>query len=185
MSYRHITVEPLTPTIGATVHGVNLAEPLADATFREIHDAWMAHCVLFFRDQDMTPEQHLAFGRRFGPLHIHPAAPYAHGNPELMVIETNRDSKRNNGSGWHSDVSADEEPPLGTILHLHEVPRPGRRHAVGEHGARLRRPVPVARRPAGTPDRVARRGITRVCTVTTRHSASSPARSIPWCGPTP
>ena len=125
MSYRHIAVEPLTPTIGATVHGVDLGAPLSEAAFREIHDAWMEHCVLFFRDQAMTPEQHLAFGRRFGPLHIHPAAPYAHGNPELMVIETNRDSKRNNGSAWHSDVSADEEPPLGTILHLHEVPPRG------------------------------------------------------------
>ena len=125
MSYRQIAVEPLTPTIGATVHGVDLGAPLSDAAFREIHDAWMQHCVLFFREQAMTPEQHLAFGRRFGPLHIHPAAPYAHGNPELMVIETNRDSKRNNGSGWHSDVSADEEPPLGTILHLHQVPPQG------------------------------------------------------------
>ena len=123
--YRHIAVEPLTPTIGAVVSGVDLARPLPDDTFQEIHDAWMQHCVLLFRNQVMTPEQHLAFGRRFGPLHVHPAAPYAHGTPELMVIETNRGSKRNNGSGWHSDVSADEEPPLGTILHLHEVPSQG------------------------------------------------------------
>ena len=125
MAYRHIAVEPVTPTIGAVVYGVNLGDTLSDEAFAELHDAWMRHCVLFFRDQEMTPEQHLAFGRRLGPLHIHPAAPYAHGNPELMVIETNRDSKRNNGSGWHSDVSADEEPPLGTILHLHEVPAAG------------------------------------------------------------
>ena len=123
--YRHIAVEPLTPTIGAVVSDVDVGRPLPDATFQEIHDAWMQHGVLLFRDQVMTPEQHLAFGRRFGPLHIHPAAPYAHGNPELMVIETNQGSKRNNGSGWHSDVSADEEPPLGTILHLHEVPSQG------------------------------------------------------------
>lgn len=85
----------------------------------------MDHLVVFFRNQLMTPEDHLDFGRRFGPLHIHPAAPYAHDNPELMVIRTDKTSFRNNGSGWHSDVSADEEPPLASILHLHEVPAQG------------------------------------------------------------
>ena len=123
--YRHIDVSPLTPTIGAVVEGVDLARPMDDAVFEEVHRAWMEHLVLFMREQRMTPEQHLAFGRRFGELHVHPAAPYAHGNPELMVIHTDADSKRNNGSGWHSDVSADEEPPLGSILHLHTVPAAG------------------------------------------------------------
>ena len=97
MPYETIEVEPLTPTIGAVVHGVDLAEPLGDALFDELHDAWMQHLVLFFRDQTMTPDQHLEFGRRFGPLHIHPAAPYANGNPELMVIHTDANSTRNNG----------------------------------------------------------------------------------------
>lgn len=124
MPYQHIAVEPLTPTIGAVVSGATIADA-NDATLAEIHDAWMEHCVLFFRDQTLTPEQHLAFGRRFGPLHVHPAAPYAHGDPALMVIHTDAASKRNNGAGWHSDVSADAEPPLGTILHLHQAPRQG------------------------------------------------------------
>ena len=124
MPYRHIAVEPVTPTIGAVVRGVRLAE-VDDATVAEIHDAWMEHCVLFFREQTLTPEQHLAFGRHFGPLHVHPAAPYAHGDPALMVIHTDAHSKRNNGSGWHSDVSADAEPPLGSILHLHQAPSQG------------------------------------------------------------
>lgn len=123
--YRHIEVSPLTPTIGAVVGGVDLAQPMDDAVFEEVHRAWMEHLVLFMREQRITPEQHLAFGRRFGELHIHPAAPYAHGDPALMVIHTDADSKRNNGSGWHSDVSADEEPPLGSILHLHSVPSAG------------------------------------------------------------
>ena len=124
-AFRHIEVEPLTPAIGAVVHGVDLAQPLTDAAFGELHDAWMRHLVLFMHDQRMTPEQHLAFGRRFGELHIHPAAPYAHGDPALMVIHTDETSRRNNGSGWHSDVSADEEPPLGSILHLHRLPSHG------------------------------------------------------------
>lgn len=120
-----IHVEPLNPVIGAIVHGVDLAEPIDDATFSAIHDAWMNHHVLFFQNQQISPTQHLDFGRLFGPLHIHPAAPYAHGNPELMIIRTDDSSKRNNGNGWHSDVSADEEPPLGSILHIHEVPSSG------------------------------------------------------------
>ncbi len=119
-----LTVQPLTPTIGAIVTGVDLAQ-LDDATFAAIHDAWMQHQVLFFRDQNLTPEQHLAFGRRLGPLHIHPAAPYAHGQPELMVIHTDKDSHRNNGNGWHTDVSADEEPPMASLLHLHQLPSQG------------------------------------------------------------
>lgn len=125
MQYQLIEVEPLTPTIGATIHGADLTKPLSDEMFNEIHDAWMAHLVIFFRNQPMSPEQHLDFGRRFGELHIHPAAPFAHGDPELMIVRTDENSFRNNGSGWHSDVSADEEPPLGSILHLHTAPSKG------------------------------------------------------------
>ena len=125
MGYRLIEVETLTPTIGAVVDGVDLTQPVSDELFSEIHDAWMENLVLFFRDQEMTPDQHLAFGRLFGDLHVHPAAPYAHGRPELMVIHTDKDSQRNNGSGWHSDVSADAEPPMASILHLHQVPSAG------------------------------------------------------------
>lgn len=125
MKYQLLEIEPLTPRIGAIVHGVDLTRPLTDETFGEIHDAWMDHLVLFFRDQPMTPEQHLAFGRRFGELHVHPAAPYANDDPALMKIHTDENSFRNNGEGWHSDVSADEEPPMASILHIHETPSQG------------------------------------------------------------
>jgi taurine dioxygenase len=125
MHYQHFDVEPLTPTIGGIVHGVDLTQPLDDATFDDIRAAWLDRQVLFFRNQPLTPERHLAFGRRFGELHIHPAAPYANGDPALMKIHTDKDSWRNNGSGWHSDVSADLEPPMASILHLHTVPSQG------------------------------------------------------------
>lgn len=74
MQYQLIEVEPLTPRIGAIIHGADLTRTLTDEMFSEIHDAWMDHLVLFFRDQQMTPEQHLELGKRFGELHIHPAA---------------------------------------------------------------------------------------------------------------
>ena len=125
MEYQCIQVKPLTPRIGAEIYGVDLCAPLSDAVFAEIYQAWMRHLVVFFRDQPMTPQQHLAFGQRFGELHVHPAAPYAEGNPALMQIHTDKDSSRNNGEGWHSDVSADEEPPMASILHLHQTPSHG------------------------------------------------------------
>ena len=120
-----LETESISPVIGAIVHGIDLASALGEETIQDIHDAWLEHQVLFFRDQPMSPQQHLEFGKRFGELHIHPAAPYACGDPALMVIHTDKDSFRNNGSGWHSDVSADEEPPLGSILHIHRTPSRG------------------------------------------------------------
>ena len=123
--YRHIAVDPLTPTIGAEISGVDLRDPLEDGAFEDIHRALIAHGVIFFRDQAIDHEQHLAFGRRFGPLHVHPAAPCVADNPELMLIHTDANSTRQNGDAWHSDVSCDEEPPMGSVLHLHTVPTSG------------------------------------------------------------
>jgi taurine dioxygenase len=73
----------------------------------------------------MTPEQHVVFGKRFGPLHIHPAAPHMEGHPEVFVIHAHKDSKIANGEFWHSDVSCDTEPPLGSILQIHLLPPSG------------------------------------------------------------
>ncbi len=119
--FETITVEKLTPIIGAEIGGVDLARPSAQQ-MDEIHRALAENCVIFFRDQHMTPAQHLDFGRRFGPLHLHPAAPHEPGLPELMIITADKDSPRANGEGWHSDVSCDEEPPLGSILYIKECP---------------------------------------------------------------
>ena len=123
--YQTIDVNPISPHIGAEISGANLAEPLGNQMFQEVHDALIENQVIFFRDQQMTLDQHKDFGRRFGALHIHPAAPSPQGHPEILVIHADENSKRVAGEGWHSDVSADKEPPLGSILHLHEVPSPG------------------------------------------------------------
>lgn len=125
MPYQHIQVAPLTPTIGAEVSGLDLRQPLTPAQFDELVDAWMRHLVLFFRNQPVSNAQHRAFGERFGPLHIHPAAPFADDDPALMVIHADASSHRNNGGGWHTDVSADEAPPMASILRIHTVPSQG------------------------------------------------------------
>ena len=123
--YETIAVDKLTPIIGAEITGVDLAQPLSNRTQDEIHRALAENSVIFFRDQRLTPSQHLAFGRLFGELHIHPAAPHAEGEPALMRIHADRDSPRANGEGWHSDVSCDTEPPMGSILHISQCPPKG------------------------------------------------------------
>ena len=125
MEYRRITVDPLTPSIGAEITGIDLRESLDDETVAEVRRALLAHGVVFFRDQHIDHDQHLAFGKRFGDLHIHPVAPCIDGRPELMRIRTDADSVRHNGDRWHSDVSCDEEPPMGSVLHLDTVPACG------------------------------------------------------------
>ena len=121
MNYETIAVKPLSPIIGAEIEGTHLGKPLDDLTFEEVHDALMRHQVIFFRNQEMTLDEHKAFGRRFGELHVHPAAPSPEGHPEILRIHADETSKRVAGHGWHSDVSCDAEPPLGSILHRSSV----------------------------------------------------------------
>ena len=126
MSYQAIRVEKLTPIIGAEVHGVDLSQPLDERTLKDVHDALIDNGVIFFRDQHLTPEQQKDFGRLFGELHVHPAAPaLLEGHPEILVIHADEKSKRVAGEVWHSDVSCDPEPPMGSILYMHELPPVG------------------------------------------------------------
>ena len=115
----------LTPLIGAEISGVSLGGPISNRQMDEIHRALAEHLVIFFRDQQMSQEQHLDFGRQFGELHLHPAAPHEPGHPELMIIKADENSVRANGEGWHSDVSCDVEPPMGSILYIRECPPAG------------------------------------------------------------
>jgi taurine dioxygenase len=125
MPYDTLTLDKLTPVIGAEINGVDLSEPLSNRQLDELHRALAENLVIFFRDQTLTPQQHLAFGRLFGDLHVHPAAPHEEGMPELMTIYADKDSPRANGEGWHTDVSCDPEPPMGTILYIKRCPPKG------------------------------------------------------------
>jgi taurine dioxygenase len=115
--YRTLTLDKLTPVIGAEIGDVDLSRPIPLTQLVEIRRALTENLVIFFRDQTLSPAQHLTFGRLFGDLHLHPAAPHEPGHPELMTIYTDARSVRANGEGWHSDVSCDVEPPMGSILH--------------------------------------------------------------------
>lgn len=126
MTYEKIQVRKMTPRIGAYISGVNLADGVDDQTLQEIKNALWENQVIFFRDQDMTIEQHKKFGRLFGDLHTHPASPMApEGHPDVLTIHADKDSTRIAGEAWHTDVSCDAEPPMGSILRLHTVPESG------------------------------------------------------------
>ena len=125
MTYQTIEVRKLTPAIGAEIFGVDLAKPLGNQQFQEVHDALMENLVIFFRDQELSHEQHKAFGRRFGELHLHPTSRMSGEHPEILVVKADEKSKHVAGEEWHSDVSCDAEPPMGSILYMKELPPDG------------------------------------------------------------
>jgi taurine dioxygenase len=119
--YEHIELRPLAPTIGAEVHGIDLARPVSGAAFAELQRAHLDWKVLFFRDQHITTEQHKAFSARFGELEIHPFLPAAEGHSE--VISFAKDAQTPGfENGWHSDVTWREAPALGSLLRCREAP---------------------------------------------------------------
>ncbi len=121
--YERIAVEPLTPVIGAEVGGVDLREPLDDATFAELDRALLEWKVLFSRGQPLTGEQHRAFAARWGELEVHPFLPQG-DVPEVVRFAKDADTKGYENI-WHSDVSWREVPSLGSVLRAVEVPAAG------------------------------------------------------------
>ncbi|MES2032773.1 MAG: TauD/TfdA family dioxygenase [Pseudomonadota bacterium] len=120
MSNLHI--RKVAGALGAELSGVDLAEPQSDAAIAAIRAAFVEHQVIFFRDQSLSPEQQLAFGRRFGPLNIHPYVKGMAEHPEVMEIIKEPSDKTNFGGGWHSDMSFLETPSIGSILYAVQTP---------------------------------------------------------------
>jgi taurine dioxygenase len=119
-----ITVEPLSPTIGAEIAGVRMSGDVSDEQIAEIRQALLDWKVIFFRDQDVEVAEHVAFGRKFGELEIHPFTPNREDHPEVVVIHHDENSKRGQNR-WHSDVTWRQEPSLGSILRGREIPPVG------------------------------------------------------------
>lgn len=126
MQQQNFELTKVTPDCGAVVSGLDLSQPLDAQTVAALTSALAEHCVLFFQNQEMTPAQQKRLGAYFGELHIHPAWPrLVDGHPEVMEIYADENTKRIAGEDWHSDVSCDPEPPLGTILYMLEPPPDG------------------------------------------------------------
>jgi taurine dioxygenase len=125
MNYQHIRVEPLSTWLGAEVAGVDLAAPVADETFAEVRRAFGEYGVVFFRDQHLTPKQHVAFAERFVPVDINRFFSAVPGYPMIAEVRKEPEQTRNIGRGWHTDHSYDQVPALGSMLYAREVPRTG------------------------------------------------------------
>ena len=136
-SFTRLQVAPMTPQIGAEIAGVDLREEQDDETIVEIRAALLAHKVIFFRDQPLTAEQHIAFARRFGTLEIHPATPQDQPHREVLHIAHGPASKGQENF-WHSDVTWRAEPSLGSILRAVEVPPVGGDTLFADMGAAFR-----------------------------------------------
>jgi taurine dioxygenase len=119
-----LEILPLTPTIGAEIRGIDLARPLDAGAVGHLRTALLDWKVLFFRDQTITTEQHLAFARNFGDLEVHPFAPHKPGYPEVLALTHDKDNKGRENT-WHSDVTWREIPSMGSILRAVEVPPVG------------------------------------------------------------
>jgi taurine dioxygenase len=120
-----LVVQPLAGALGAAVHGVDLSSELSAETIADIRAAFVEHHVLVFRDQDLTPEQQMRFGRNFGELDTHPFVEGTADHPEVIDVITEPDDLRNFGGGWHTDVTFLDRPDLGSILYAVDVPSGG------------------------------------------------------------
>lgn len=125
MSDRHISVDTSVGPVGAVVTGIDLAQPLDAEIVDEIHRAWLAHHVLFFRDQQLTPAQQAAFASNFGELDVYSFMKAVDSHPNVIPIIKEPDAQMNFGGGWHTDTSYMEYPPKATILFAVEVPDEG------------------------------------------------------------
>src|SRR5712672_1254678 len=125
MTYDHIQVTPLATSVGAEISGVDLAVPPGGAGVAEIRRAFGEYGVVFFRDQQLTPEQQIAFARCFGEIDINRFFATVPGYPMIAEVRKEPKQERNIGNGWHTDHSYDEAPALGSMLYAREVPKTG------------------------------------------------------------
>ncbi len=114
-------VNPMTPTFGAEVAGIDLGARLSEDILRDLEGELLKWKVLFFRNQKIGIEDQKRLGSWFGKLEVHPTARH---NPEVVRIEED-DKRRANNNLWHSDMSFKVEPPLGSILRAEEIPNVG------------------------------------------------------------
>jgi taurine dioxygenase len=125
MTTATLTTRPLSAYLGVEIRGVDLADALPEPIVDDIRRALFQHGVVFFRDQRLTPEQHVAFARRFGEININRFFKTVDGYPMIAEVRKEPEQTGNIGSGWHTDHSYDQAPAMGSILYALEVPETG------------------------------------------------------------
>ena len=121
-AYTHIQVRRVAGALGAEVSGVDLSTDVSDAAIAEITGALDEHHVLFFRDQDLTPQRQAAFAARFGPLIPYPMVKGLGGTDAVVPVVKNPNERVNFGGLWHADTTYLEEPPMGALLYAVALP---------------------------------------------------------------
>jgi taurine dioxygenase len=123
--YTRFVAEPYTPTIGATIHGLDLSQPLDAATRAELRRALAEHEVIFFRDQQLTPAQQVEFTRLFGNVaEVKAFFPRLADQPEIEVVESTAERPKA-ANNWHADITWRDNPPVGTSLYAQVIPASG------------------------------------------------------------
>jgi len=113
------------PMVGALIGNVDLAQPLSDRNLAILRQALAEHGVIFFRDQELSEDQHIAFASRFGPININRFFQPVDGYPQIAEVRKEPEHKQNIGSVWHADHSYDRAPALGSVLYARLVPKIG------------------------------------------------------------
>jgi len=125
MSNNDINIVPSGGGVGAFIEGIDLGQDLSDNIVGTLRSALGEHGVLFFRDQDISPEDHIAFAEKFAPININRFFAHVEGHPKIAQVLKEPDQKKNIGGGWHTDHTYDIEPAMGSILVARQTPPHG------------------------------------------------------------
>ena len=123
--YKTIDVLPLSPALGGEISGVDIAAGISDEQFAEMRQAFIDYGVIFLRDQDITPDQHIEFARRWGEINVNRFFSPVDTHPLIAEVRKEPEQKSNIGSTWHTDHSYDQVPAMGSILYAREIPSVG------------------------------------------------------------
>ncbi|MEC9328217.1 MAG: TauD/TfdA family dioxygenase [Pseudomonadota bacterium] len=115
----------MTMALGAEIHGVDLSREVAEDQFDEIRQAFAEFSVIFFRDQHLTPDQHIAFASRWGEINVNRFFKAIDSHPAIAEVRKEPDQETNIGGSWHTDHSYDQVPATGSILYARQVPEIG------------------------------------------------------------
>ena len=121
----NILINPTSGSMGVEIHNVDLSNELSDSLFSEIRETFIEHGLIFFRDQELTPDDHLRFAKRWGEININRFFVKVEGYDQIAEVRKDADQKINIGGAWHTDHSYDQVPAMGSILLAKETPKIG------------------------------------------------------------
>ena len=119
-----ITIEKVTANLGANISGIDLTQPLSSTEIKALEQALLDYQILFFHNQDISPEQQVAFARQFGPIHTGAFTPRHGDNPDYIVLDQTQ-PKGEGADEWHTDNTFMAHPPLGSVLKAVQLPETG------------------------------------------------------------